>query len=72
MAFAVRINRIGRAGVRAGAPRVYEARDEADAIAIAPYEVDSSKSDQPRIATVTDANGRLLFTYSGSLKAVRA
>lgn len=65
MTYSVRINRIGRAGVPAGTPRIYEARDEADAVTIAAYEVDGSNPDRPRIATVTDAAGRLLFTYSG-------
>lgn len=70
MAYIVRISRIGRAGVPAGAPRVYEASDEADALAIVAYEVDRSKLDRPRVATVTDARGRLLFTYSGRTDAV--
>lgn len=72
MPYTVRIDRIGRAVVRAGAPRVYEARDETDAVTIAHYEVESSKPDQPRVATVTDATGRLLFTYSGRTGAVQS
>lgn len=72
MAYTVRIDRIGRAGVPAGAPRVYEALDETDALTIVAYEVDSSKPGRPRVATVTDDDGRLLFTYSGSTKAVCA
>ena len=65
MAYSVRIDRIGKVGVPRGAPRVYQAKDEADAVTIAFYEVDGSKSDRPRVATVTDASGRMLFTYSG-------
>lgn len=65
MAYIVRIDRIGTTGVPRSAPRVYQATDEADAITIAAYEVDGSKLDRPRVATVTDACGRLLFTYSG-------
>ena len=65
MAYSVRIDRIGKVGVPRSAPRVYEAKDEADAITIAAYEVDGSKPDRPRVATVTDASGRMLFTYSG-------
>ncbi|MCJ2017552.1 hypothetical protein MKK84_08990 [Methylobacterium sp. E-065] len=65
MAYSVRIDRIGKVGVPRSAPRVYQAKDEADAITIAFYEVDGSKPDRPRVATVTDASGRMLFTYSG-------
>ena len=65
MAYSVRIDRIGTAGVSRSASRVYQARDEADAVQIAAYEVDGSRPDRPRVATVTDASGRILFTYSG-------
>ena len=65
MAYCVRIDRIGKVGVPRSAPRVYEAKDEADAVTIAFYEVDGSKPDHPRVATVTDDAGRMLFTYSG-------
>ena len=65
MAYSVRIDRIGKVGVPRSAPRVYPAKDEADAITIATYEVDGSRPDRPRVATVTDASGRMLFTYSG-------
>ncbi len=50
----------------AGASRVYEARDEADALTIAAYEVDSSKTERPRVATVRDAKGAC---YSPTLAA---
>lgn len=69
MTYSVKINRIGKGGAPAGAPRVYEAIDEADAITIAAYEVDGSKVDWSYVATVTDATGRLLFTYSGRFVA---
>lgn len=69
MAYCVRIDRIGKVGVPRSAPRVYEAKDEADAVTIAVYEVDGSKPDRPRVATVTDASGRMLFTYSGRASA---
>lgn len=65
MAYSVRIDRIGMTGVPRSAPRFYQAMDEADAVTIAAYEVDGSKLDHPRVATVTDASGRMLFTYSG-------
>lgn len=71
MAYTVRIDRIGKAGVPSGAPRYYAARDPADAATIAAYEVESGKADRPRIATVTDAAGRLLFTYSGRADSTR-
>ena len=71
MAYSVRIDRLGKAGAPSGRPRIYEARDEADAVTIAAYEVDSSKPDRPRIATVIDTAGRLLFTYSGRAAALR-
>ena len=61
MAYRVRIDRIGKTGV----PRIYNARDEADAITIATYEVDGSKPGRPRVATVTDGSGHRLFIYSG-------
>ena len=61
----VKIDRIGWAGVPRGVSRIYYARDEADAATIAAYEVDGGKPDGPRAATVTDASGRMLFTYSG-------
>ena len=64
MAYSVRIDRIGTTGVPRSAPRVYQATDEADAITIATYEVDGSRPDRPRVATVSDASGRMLFTYS--------
>lgn len=66
----VRIDRVGKSGAWGGHPRIYEARDEADAITIAAYEIDSAKPDRPRIATVMDARGRLLFTYSGRASMV--
>ncbi len=72
MPYIVRIDRTNRAGVRAGAPRVYEARDEADALTIAQYEVDGGKPDRPRVATVMDAKGRLLFTYTGRAEALQS
>ena len=65
MAYSVRIDRLGTTGVPRSAPRVYQATDAADAITIAFYEVDGSRPDRPRVATVTDAFGRMLFTYSG-------
>jgi hypothetical protein len=65
MRYRVRIDRIGKTGVPRSAPRIYDARDEADATVIATYEVDSSKPGRPRVATVTDASGRMVFTYSG-------
>lgn len=71
MVYSVRIDRIGRHGTRAGQPRIYEARDEADAVTIAAYEVDNGKAGRPRLATVTDAAGRLLFTYAGRAEPAR-
>jgi hypothetical protein len=65
MAYSVRIDRIGKTGVPRSVPRIYQATDEADALTIAYYEVDGSTPDRPRVATVTDASGRMLFTYSG-------
>nr|WP_042669328.1 hypothetical protein [Methylobacterium sp. B34] len=65
MAYRVRIDRIGKTGVPRSAPRIYNARDEADAITIATYEVDGSKPGRPRVATVTDGSGHRLFIYSG-------
>ncbi|SFM93477.1 hypothetical protein [Methylobacterium pseudosasicola] len=65
MTYRVKIDRIGVAGVPRSAPRIYDAKDEADAATIAAYEVDSSKPGRPRVATVTDASGRMVFTYSG-------
>ncbi|MCJ2093078.1 hypothetical protein MKK67_11290 [Methylobacterium sp. J-072] len=65
MTYRVMINRIGKAGVPRSAPRIYYAKDEADAATIAAYEVDGAKPDRPRVATVTDAEGRMVFTYSG-------
>ncbi|MCJ2020747.1 hypothetical protein MKK84_25520, partial [Methylobacterium sp. E-065] len=65
MAYSVRIDRIGKVGVPRSAPRVYQAKDEADAITIGAYEVDGSKPDRPRVAAVTDASVRMVFTYSG-------
>lgn len=72
MTYSVRIDHIGRAGVPAGTPRIYQAGDEADAVTIAAYEVDAIKLDGSRIATVTDAAGRLLFTYFGRADTSRA
>ncbi len=72
MAYSVRIDRIGSAGIPAGTPRIYHAGDEADAVTIAAYEVDAIKLDGSRIATVTDAAGRLLFTYFGRFGTGRA
>ena len=75
MAYTVTIVRIGGAGVPVGPSRIYEAEDEAedeaDALTIAAYEVDSCKPQRHRIATVKDAAGRLLFSYSGRSGAVR-
>ena len=65
MTYRVKINRIGKTGVPRSAPRIYYAKDEADAATIAAYEVDSAKLDRTRVATVTDATGRMVFTYSG-------
>ncbi|MCJ2093962.1 MULTISPECIES: hypothetical protein [unclassified Methylobacterium] len=65
MTYRVKIDRIGKTGVPRSAPRIYYAKDEADAAKIAAYEVDSGKPDRPRVATVTDATGRMVFTYSG-------
>ncbi|SFM62126.1 hypothetical protein SAMN05192568_104147 [Methylobacterium pseudosasicola] len=69
MTYRVRIDRIGKAGVPRSAPRIYDAKDEADAATIAAYEVDSSKPGRPRVATVTDPTGRMVFTYSGCASA---
>lgn len=65
MAYRVRIDRIGKTGMPRSAPRIYNARDEADAFTIATYEVDGSKPGRPRVATVTDGSGHRVFTYSG-------
>ena len=69
MTYRVKIDRIAQAGMPRSAPRVYNAKDEADAATIAVYEVDSSKPGRPRVATVTDPTGRLVFTYSGCASA---
>ena len=71
MAYTVTIVRIGGAGVPVGPSRIYEAQDEADALTIAAYEVDSCKPQRHRVATVKDAAGRLMFSYSGRSGAVR-
>ncbi|MCJ2098420.1 hypothetical protein [Methylobacterium sp. E-046] len=65
MAYRVRIDRIGKTGMPRSAPRIYNARDEADAVTIATYEVEGSKPGRPRVATVTDSAGHRVFIYSG-------
>ncbi len=72
MPYIVRIDRTNRAGVRAGAPRVYEARDEADALPSLNMRSMAANPTGPRVATVMDAKGRLLFTYTGRAEALQS
>lgn len=65
MTYRVKIDRIGTAGVPGNVSQFYSAKDEADATTIAAYEIDSNKPGRRRVATVTDASGRMVFTYSG-------
>ena len=65
MAFRVRIRRINRAGTPIGWVRVYDAGSEADALTVAAYEIDARRWGEAHVAMVTDAAGRLLFTYTG-------
>ena len=72
MAYSGKIEWIGAGGTPTGPPQFFEAKDEADAVLIAANEVDNSKPRRSCIATVTDADGRQLFTYSGRTVRARA
>ena len=65
MAYSVRIERIGGAGLLPVQVQVYDAVNEADAITIAAHEIDARRYVRPRVAIVSDAAGRVMFTYIG-------
>lgn len=72
MAYIIRIESLGEAGVPVGPPQVHEADDEAQAIHIATQEIETGAGGQRGVATVTDAAGLLLFVYAGRAEAVRS
>lgn len=71
MAYSVRVEQVGPAGVPRGKLAVYEATTEMEAITIATYEVDIGRSGPQRIATVFNASGKLVLAYAGRARSAR-
>ena len=65
MAYSVRVQRMGVAGIPSGKTVFYEAESEIEAVTIAAYEVDAHRSIERRIATVFNPAGHLMLAYAG-------
>lgn len=68
MRYRVAIERMDETGIPAGPLQVFEAEDEAAAIGIAVGEVEATGSEQPGVATISDASGHMLLIYTGRIE----
>lgn len=65
MSYSIRVERLGENGTPEGVVTFHEVKGEGEAIALATDEVDLRATLPRRIASVFDAAGHLVLTYSG-------